>query len=98
MKFSHIMILYSEEKKEKKKKKWTFQPPRLLTDKTVDRERENKKLQQRQQTRGIERKNCFSVCGWVKKNEMMTLIIKTTTTTTTTSTTSTTSTTNDTCT
>lgn len=67
MKFSHIMILYNEEKKKKKKrKKGTIQPPRLLTDKTVDRERENKKLQQRQQTRGIERKKLLlCVCVWV---------------------------------
>lgn len=32
---------------------------------------ENKKLQQRQQTRGIERKNCFCGCegGWVGEKE-----------------------------
>lgn len=41
MKFSHIMILYSEERRgeeEEEEEKGTFQPPRLLTDKTVDRE------------------------------------------------------------
>lgn len=67
MKFSHIMILYNEERRRgEMEKRGTFQPPRLLTDKTVDRERENKKLQQRQQTRGIERKKlllCVTCVG-----------------------------------
>lgn len=45
MKFSHIMILYNEERRggekeeeEEEEKKGTFRPPRLLTDKPVDRE------------------------------------------------------------
>lgn len=55
-----------EEEQEDKKR--TFRPPRLLTDKTFDRERENKKLQQRQQTRGIEREKLL-LCVWVGEKE-----------------------------
>lgn len=65
MKFSHIMILYSEERRrgEEEKKRKRDISTSTAADRQDSRSRgENKKLHQRQQTRGIERKKTAFVC------------------------------------